>query len=148
MKRQSFPASFLREFLRRRSSRRLAIKPGNPVMKSVSLFDINSPEYNSHLNSRHRLMKGNNVNPHSTNSTRVRRTALAFALLLAAIFSITAQEKTECNVKVTLLQVNDVYQFLPVDRGNAGGLARVLTKKKEIQKENPNTLFLMAGDTI
>ncbi len=90
------------------------------------------------------------MNPHSmTMATAVRRTALALALLLAAIFSITAQEKTQCNVKVTLLQVNDVYQFLPVDRGNAGGLARVLTKKKEIQKEeNANTLFLMAGDTI
>ncbi len=89
------------------------------------------------------------MNPHSmTSSTLLRRTAFALVLLLAAIFSIAAQEKTQCNVKVTLLQVNDVYQFLPVDRGNAGGLARVLTKKKEIQKENPNTLFLMAGDTI
>lgn len=78
----------------------------------------------------------------------VRRTALALTLFITAIFSIAAQEKAECNVKVTLLQVNDVYQFAPVDQGKTGGLARVMTLKKSIQQENPNTLFLMAGDTI
>jgi 5'-nucleotidase len=77
-----------------------------------------------------------------------RRSALALALFLAAIFSIAAQEKTRCNVKITLLQVNDVYQFAPVDQGTRGGLARLLTLHKSIQQENPNTLFLMAGDTI
>src|SRR5687767_15693333 len=77
----------------------------------------------------------------------LRRTALALILFLTAIFSITAQEK-QCNVKVTLLQVNDVYQFAPVDQGTTGGLARVLTLTKSIRQQNPNTLFLMAGDTI
>ena len=78
----------------------------------------------------------------------VRRTALALALTLAVIFSIAAQQKTDCSVKVTLLQVNDVYQFMPVDQGTKGGLGRVMTLKKSIQQENPNTLLLMAGDTI
>lgn len=77
-----------------------------------------------------------------------RRTALALILSVAAIFSIAAQQTTDCNVKVTLLQVNDVYQFAPVDQGTKGGLGRVLTLRKTIQQENPNTLFLMAGDTI
>ena len=77
-----------------------------------------------------------------------RRPALAFVLSLAAIFSIAAQEKPECNVKVTLLQVNDVYQFAPVDQGTRGGLGRVMTLKKSIQQNNPNTLLLMSGDTI
>jgi len=61
-----------------------------------------------------------------------RRSALALVLLLAAIFSSAAQEK-QCNVKVTLLQVNDVYQFAPVDLGTAGGLARVLTLTRSIR---------------
>ena len=77
-----------------------------------------------------------------------RRTALAFVLSLTAIFSIAAQEKPQCNVKVTLLQVNDVYQFAPVDQGTRGGLGRVMTLKKSIQQDNPNTLLLMSGDTI
>ena len=86
------------------------------------------------------------MNPHLM---LVRRTALALALLVTAILSIAAQDKDQCPVvKVTLLQVNDVYQFAPVDQGTKGGLGRVLTLKKAIQQENPNTLLLMSGDTI
>jgi len=59
-----------------------------------------------------------------------------------------SQERGECTTRITLLQVNDVYQFAPVDRGTRGGIARVMTLKKEIQKESPHTLFLLAGDTI
>jgi 5'-nucleotidase / UDP-sugar diphosphatase len=85
------------------------------------------------------------MNPHWMYT---RRTALALLLSLTAIFTLVAQEKPQCNVKVTLLQVNDVYQFAPVDQGKSGGLGRVLTLKRSIQEQNPNTLFLMAGDTI
>src|SRR5215204_1424797 len=85
------------------------------------------------------------MNPHLMFA---RRTALALALFLTTIFSIAAQEKNNCNVKVTLLQVNDVYQFAPVDQGTRGGLGRILTLKKSIQQQNPNTLLLMSGDTI
>jgi 5'-nucleotidase len=77
-----------------------------------------------------------------------RKFAAAPLLLALITFSGVAQQKPACNIKVTLLQVNDVYQFVPVDQGHNGGLARVLTLKKNIQKENPNTLFLLAGDTI
>src|SRR3954454_8720145 len=76
------------------------------------------------------------------------RRALALVLLVAGLFTATAQEKSQSNVKVTLLQVNDVYQFASVDQGKAGGLGRVLTLRKSIQQQNPNTLLLMAGDTI
>src|SRR5258706_10546435 len=77
-----------------------------------------------------------------------RRMALVVIILLAAILSLSAQQKPDCTVRVTLLQVNDVYQFAPVDQGTRGGLARLLTLKKAIEKESPNTLFLLSGDTI
>jgi 5'-nucleotidase len=77
-----------------------------------------------------------------------RRIALTLILVLAAIVSLSAQQKPDCTVRVTLLQVNDVYQFAPVDLGTRGGLARVLTLKKEIEKQSPNTIFLLSGDTI
>ena len=51
-------------------------------------------------------------------------------------------------VRVTLLQVNDVYQISPVDRGKRGGLARVHTLRKQIQAESPHTLYLLGGDTL
>ena len=81
----------------------------------------------------------------------IRRLAIAFSLIFVAFFALltsASSQKTECNVRVTLLQVNDVYQFAPVDKNAKGGLARVLTLKKNIEQQNPNTLFLLAGDTI
>ena len=68
-------------------------------------------------------------------------------ILLASAVAIHGQQE-ECATRITLLQVNDVYQFAPVDRGTRGGLGRILTLKKQIQKDSPNTLFLFAGDTI
>lgn len=73
--------------------------------------------------------------------------ALLVLILLAALPS-TGQQSNDCIVRVTLLQLNDVYQFDPVDQGKRGGIARVMTLKKGIQLESPNTLFLLAGDTI
>lgn len=51
-------------------------------------------------------------------------------------------------VRVTILHVNDVYQFAPVDAGARGGLARLLTLKKAALAQNPNTIFTLGGDTI
>ena len=52
------------------------------------------------------------------------------------------------NVRVTILHVNDVYQFAPVEGGKRGGLARLLTLKKESLADNPNTIFTLGGDTL
>ena len=79
---------------------------------------------------------------------RLRTAVCSGVLLLFTVFTVAAQTKEECATKVTLLQVNDVYQFAPVDRGTRGGIGRVLTLKKQIQKTSPNTLFLFSGDTI
>ena len=64
---------------------------------------------------------------------RYRHTlVIALVLFVASIatfnsLDVTAQEKRDCPVRVTLLQLNDVYQFAPVDGGKNGGLGRVLT---------------------
>ncbi len=52
------------------------------------------------------------------------------------------------SVTVTIMHVNDVYQFAPVEGGKRGGLARVLTLKKEALSENPHTIFTLGGDTL
>jgi len=87
---------------------------------------------------------------------RSRFTWLSLFLFVAAVVGIprslwarlSVDAQADCPVRVTLLQVNDVYQFPPVDGGKHGGLARILTLRKQIMKESPNTLFLLAGDTI
>ena len=51
-------------------------------------------------------------------------------------------------VEVTILQLNDVYEISPVDNGQYGGMARVAGLRKELLKENPNTLTVLAGDFL
>jgi 5'-nucleotidase len=81
--------------------------------------------------------------------TRTSRAAFAALLTVFTFLSAFAQEdKRDCMVRVTLLQVNDVYQFMPVERGAHGGLARLSTLRKQISERSPHTLFLLAGDTI
>src|SRR4028119_1654632 len=77
----------------------------------------------------------------------MKKTLFVFCLLflLCVSSSIFAQSN---QVQVTVLHVNDVYQFTPVDNGLHGGLARLLTIKKQIKAENPNTIFTLGGDTI
>lgn len=77
-----------------------------------------------------------------------QRAALLLLLAVLAVFNAAAQDQPERTVRLTLLQVNDVYQFLPVERGARGGLARVTTLHKKFLAESPNTLFLLSGDTI
>lgn len=66
-------------------------------------------------------------------------------LLLLFIFTIPVFSQ---NVRVTILHVNDVYQFMPVEGGKRGGLARLMTLKKQALAENPNTIFTLGGDTL
>ncbi|HEY0319712.1 MAG TPA: bifunctional UDP-sugar hydrolase/5'-nucleotidase [Pyrinomonadaceae bacterium] len=83
---------------------------------------------------------------------RKRRAAFILLFALLTTLSVWAQQegaKPEPRmVRVTLLQVNDVYRFTPADRGTRGGLARVSTLRKQIIEKSPNTLFLLSGDTI
>ncbi|HYG08784.1 MAG TPA: bifunctional UDP-sugar hydrolase/5'-nucleotidase [Pyrinomonadaceae bacterium] len=75
--------------------------------------------------------------------------ALVFTLVAAAsTFAQTGAAEGGETVRVTLLQVNDVYQISPVDRGKRGGLARIATLRKQIAEESPHTLYLLAGDTL
>jgi 5'-nucleotidase len=81
--------------------------------------------------------------------SRPRRAFLAF---VAAALTFSAHAQTQPNngrkLRITILQLNDVYQSAPMEKGKSGGLARVATMRKKIMAESPNTLFLLAGDTI
>lgn len=78
----------------------------------------------------------------------LRRAVQTLLLTLITVLSALGQATEERKVRVTLLQLNDVYQISAVDKGTRGGLARVATLRKQIMEESPNTLFLLAGDTL
>lgn len=68
------------------------------------------------------------------------------AALLAGCASLSARDADL--VRITLLQVNDLYVLEPVDGGQRGGIARLATLVSEARRENPNTVFVLAGDTL
>jgi len=57
--------------------------------------------------------------------------------------TLCAQEKA---VRINLLQLNDVYEMAPIS--GQGGLARVASLKKDLQKETPFTFAFLAGDLV
>jgi 2',3'-cyclic-nucleotide 2'-phosphodiesterase (5'-nucleotidase family) len=74
--------------------------------------------------------------------------ALGLAVLAVGCASQANRPGTGDTVRLTFLHLNDVYQFTPVERGQAGGLARVATLVKQARRASPHTLLLFAGDTI
>jgi 5'-nucleotidase len=65
-----------------------------------------------------------------------------------AVQRSTQEVALKAPIHITLLQLNDVYQISPVDKGQRGGFARIATLKKNILAENPNTFMVLAGDTL
>lgn len=72
-----------------------------------------------------------------------------FTLLAVILLSSFAALAQSANVaRITILHLNDTYQFTPADGGKRGGLARVMTIRKDAVKENPNTIMTLGGDTL
>lgn len=75
--------------------------------------------------------------------TKIIMTKLSsiFLILLLTI-GVFAQEKNpDAPIRVTFLHVNDVYQFMPVDGGKRGGLARLLTLKRSRCRKSEHDLY-------
>ncbi len=76
----------------------------------------------------------------------MKKLVALYIAIVASAFTINAQSSEQ--VRITILHLNDTYQFTPVDGGKRGGLARVMTIRKNALKENPNTLMTLGGDTL
>lgn len=81
--------------------------------------------------------------------TRPRvRAALLVVIAVVAAACASAPGRDADLVRITLLQINDVYVLEPVDGGHRGGMARLATLVREARRENPNTVFVLAGDVL
>jgi 5'-nucleotidase len=79
---------------------------------------------------------------------RVKILSAVLCIIALVAVDVNAQQKQPVQTKITILQINDVYEISPVDQNKRGGLARVATLQKQIRAVSPNTLFLIAGDFI
>ncbi|MBO9702819.1 MAG: bifunctional metallophosphatase/5'-nucleotidase [Sporocytophaga sp.] len=76
---------------------------------------------------------------------------LALVCLLVSLNYISCQRKLSGNDKpltFTILQINDVYEIEPLSGGEEGGMARVATVRKDLIKDNKNTIAVLAGDFV
>lgn len=75
--------------------------------------------------------------------------ALHFIFLFVSLAVVSfPQSDPNAPIRVTFLHVNDVYQFTPVDGGERGGLARLMTLKQRAMEQNPHVMFTLGGDTL
>ena len=80
---------------------------------------------------------------------KAARAVLLAAAFLASASAYAQQEEPgapRANAPVTFLQINDVYQTVPVD--GVGGLARVATIKRRIRDEGLSPFLVLAGDFL
>src|SRR5262245_53050952 len=74
--------------------------------------------------------------------------AVVIAAALTACASPGGRALDADLLHLTLLQINDHYVLEPVDGGRRGGMARLATLVRDLKRENPNTIFALAGDTL
>src|SRR5689334_16885147 len=56
--------------------------------------------------------------------------------------------KDDGKISITFLQLNDVYEIAPLEKGTVGGMARVATVRKQLLSQNPNTCTVLSGDFL
>ena len=109
----------------------------------TALFGWFRPIYtNEYQRLAHRTpIRINNV----TANVDIRRSLLSY---LNDIGSPPKLNNPQSYVQWTFLQMNDVYELIPLGGGKKGGLARVATIRKLLLQENPNTITVLSGDVV
>ncbi|CAF0753263.1 unnamed protein product [Adineta ricciae] len=80
--------------------------------------------------------------------TSVVHTRLRPIPFLDDIGSPPVLNNPESYVQWTFLQMNDVYEMIPLGGGKKGGLARVATIRKLLLQENSQTFTVISGDIV
>jgi len=73
---------------------------------------------------------------------------LAMLIMLIVPSSLPAQNHPAPDLSFIILQLNDIYEIAPLRGSDEGGLARVATIRKQLLRENPNTITMLAGDFV
>jgi 2',3'-cyclic-nucleotide 2'-phosphodiesterase (5'-nucleotidase family) len=88
-------------------------------------------------------------NPHQVNNiTSILHPRRRLSAFLDDIGSPPQLHNPHSYVQWTFLQMNDVYELIPLSGGKKGGLARVATIRQLLREENPNTITVLSGDVV
>ena len=72
----------------------------------------------------------------------LRRWSTILILLFCAALSQAEQ------IRVTIIQINDLYEISPIAGGKEGGMARFATLREQLLSQNRNTYTVLAGDAL
>ena len=83
----------------------------------------------------------------------VAKWSLGFLFLTLILFTLQAIstfsfDHDHMEREVVVLAINDVYRIEGVEDGQRGGLSLVRALRKELEQQNPDLLFLHAGDFL
>ena len=76
------------------------------------------------------------------------RLLLVLTIFLSSLGSACATEPVALTREVVILAINDVYRVEGIEEGQRGGLSLVRALRQELEHQNPNLLFLHAGDFL
>lgn len=85
---------------------------------------------------------------HSKSATSSFFTHQQISPYLDEIGSPPKLNQPEKYIQWTVLQMNDVYELIPLGGGKKGGLARVATIRRLLLEENPHTITILSGDVV
>jgi 2',3'-cyclic-nucleotide 2'-phosphodiesterase (5'-nucleotidase family) len=61
---------------------------------------------------------------------------------------VVEEAKKPQPISFIILQLNDVYEISPMDKGRVAGMARVAALRKQLQAANPNLITVLDGDYL
>lgn len=93
------------------------------------------------------------------NPYRMKKLLFAFLALLVLQACESRRQTTNSAIMLTadnhaqpidfiLLQLNDVYEISPMDKGRTAGMARVAALRKQLLAHNPNVITVLSGDYL
>jgi 2',3'-cyclic-nucleotide 2'-phosphodiesterase (5'-nucleotidase family) len=87
----------------------------------------------------------------SSRASSVRSASALAVLVLVGLRSVLAGERPQDPARertAVILAINDVYRIEGLEQGALGGLARVRTLRKELERDAPDLLVLHGGDFL
>ena len=73
---------------------------------------------------------------------------IVIIVVFTACRTSKSAKKSQNEINITFLHLNDVYEISPLSNGTVGGMARIATVRQDLLKENPNTITVLAGDFL
>lgn len=67
-------------------------------------------------------------------------------ILTVILLTVIGKEVNSQKIKISIIQINDVYEIGPIENGRVGGLSRVSTQIKKLKNKSDHLISVLSGD--